>query len=1232
MRRYTCFVLLLVVALSPWPAAAQTGAGSVQGVVRDVTGAVLAGAKLGLTHVETARQHETTTNEIGFFLFPSIQPGKYKITSQAPGMQPWEGELVLQVGQTAVVEPQLKVGATTTEITVVGDVTPMVTVTSATLGNVVERARIEQLPLNGRFIQTIIQASTPGLEGSSGSPRVYGLRATSMEFLQDGAVLTNRDTGEFSGRPPGLDTIEEFKVETNNSSAKMNRPATTMLYTKSGANDIHGAVFETHRNNAFGLARARQDFYDKPPHLVRNEFGASVGAPVYLPKLYNGKNRTFFFVAYEAYRNLSASTTNTTMPTMAMRQGDFSGLIDGAGRPTTLYDPWSTALVPASGGNPAFWRRTPFNNNQIPLRLRSPLATYFYSVTPEPTHPGVNPLVASNYFAPAVSNRLDHTETVRVDHRLSDRDQLFGRFSHGNRWAKSRSGADGSPTMLDQAGNVTFRPVRDDSAVFSWTHTFSPTFFSETLASGSNEDLFIYVGTDHLNHADRLGMPNPFRETGLPNFSGTGFGMVYSYADNKRNNITQIVSVDQNFTKIYGRHEMQFGGRFRHERLHVLPDQQQVQGSHGFSSLATALHDPATGTALNAVPRTGHDSANLFLGAMGSYSAQFVRKWYFMRAREYAAYFQDNFKLNSRLTLNLGVRWEFYPAMREGNNVLTGFDLKSMSIINGVTLERMYELGVSSPAIVKPYTDIGVKFITPREAGLPDTLMRSNPWDFGPRAGFAYRLSTGRRSTVLRGGYALYGFPIPLRTFNARMRSNAPTNARFTRSVTDAAQSPDALRNYGLRSAPTVIAGVNSKDVLDITQPGGVTRGSFRTSYFDIDQPTTRAHEWNLLIEREILDSTVVRAGYVGTHGSRLDQFYNYNDSPNDYVWFANTGLPIPGGDFSGVARRNFATEPYGPIEVYSKIGWSNYNGVQLEVQRRYSKGYGFSVFYVMSNALRAAGNGWESDLLTAPNLFLKGAVPEDLSARNRFLTYKRDIDIPKHRVRWNWIADLPFGRGQRFGRNAGSVLGRLIGGWQIAGFGTIRSNYWTLPTGNFGAHGPLEIYGKQYPIEDCRSGTCFQGYLWYNGYIPANRINSTDAAGRPNGVMGVPSNYRPAHQPVNPQPAPGQTVPYPAALYDTNQVDVRLTNGTLQRTNLNTNLHPWQNQYLPGPRSWGLDASLFKHTPINEQFVLRLNVDFFNVLNMPGLGQPDGNTGIISRRNSANSPRNLQLTLRLTW
>jgi hypothetical protein len=1203
---------------------AQTGAGNVQGTVKDATGAVIPGAKVRLVHSGTGLAPETTTNGVGFYLFPSVQPGQYKLSVQAAGMEAWEGELLLQVGQSAVVDAALKVGAATTQITVAGDVTPLVTTTSAALGSVLERTRIEQLPLSGRWLQGLVIKTIPGLEGADTTPRVYGMRKSSMEFLQDGALLENRDTGEISRRPPGLDTIEEFRVETNNSSAKFNRPATTIVTTKSGANQVHGAAFETARNSGVGVARRRQDYYDKPPHLVRNEFGVSMGGPVWLPKLYSGKNRTFFFFGYEAYRSMGASTNSVTMPTMAMRQGDFSGLIDGTGRRITLYDPWST--------DAKSWQRQPYPNNQIPISRQSPLAKNLYAVTPAPTQPDVNPLVGPNYFGVGVNNRREYTTTFRFDHRLSNRDQIFVRFSHGDSMQKSWAGENGSPTLLDESGNLNFYPVRDDTGVFSWTHTFSPAFFSETVASGSGEDWAVFTGPEPINQAARLGLPNPFNAVDLPYMNQTGFGMTY-VAQNRRNSINQMFNVDQNFTKIHGRHELQFGGRFRHERLQVLPDQQFAQGSHNFASLATALYDPASGSSYSAVPRTGQDSANLFLGIAGVYSAQFNRKWYLMRAREYAGYIQDNFKVNSRLTLNFGVRWEFYPAIREENNLLTGFDVKTRSIINGTSLEKMYQLGATTPGIVGQYTKIGVKFMSPSEAGLPDTLIHSNPYDFGPRAGFAYRLGAGKRPTVLRGGYALYGFPIPLRTFNAQMRRNPPTFAAYSRTLNSAVESPDGLPNWGLRSAPTIIAGVNSKDVFDPNQPAVINRGSFRIDYFDPDQPTSRAHEWNLTLEREIMLNTVVRAGYVGTHGSRLDQYHVFNEAPNSYIWFATTGQRLPTGEYAGVARRGWDQTTYGDIKVYRKTGWTNFNGMQLEIQRRYSRGYGFQLFYVMSNAFRTGGDGYNDDILSEPNMYMPGAVPVDVSQRNRLLFYRRDTDIPKHRVRWNWIVDLPFGRGKLLAKNAGGFLDRLVGGWQIAGFGNINSNFWALPTSNWGEFGKVEIYGMQYPIEDCRSGRCIPGYLYYNGYIPANRINSTDAQGRPNGVMGVPSNYRPSSKPIFPIPADGGKASDPNyAYYESNTVWVPLKDGTLQRTSLDTNLHPWRNQFFLGPKTWTIDASLFKAIRITEQFRMRFNADFFNVLNMPGIGQPSSGTGIISLQNSANAARSLQLTLRVLW
>jgi len=214
----------------------------------------------------------------------------------------------------------------------------------------------------------------------------------------------------------------------------------------------------------------------------------------------------------------------------------------------------------------------------------------------------------------------------------------------------------------------------------------------------------------------------------------------------------------------------------------------------------------------------------------------------------------------------------------------------------------------------------------------------------------------------------------------------------------------------------------------------------------------------------------------------------------------------------------------------------------------------------------------------------------------------------------------------------------KVIGGWQIAGLGNIRSSYWTLPTGTYPVAGTnVEVYGYQYPIQDCRSGTCTPGYLWWNGYIPANRINSVDASGKPNGVMGVPANYKPASQyliPAGstalPPNAPAGTVV--SQFWDTNNVWIPLNNGTVQRVTFNDNLHPWRNQYMPGPLQWFQDASLFKFTSITERVALRLNVDFFNVFNHPNNPTVVAGDGVLSTRNSGSGARVMQLGLRLMW
>jgi hypothetical protein len=431
----------------------------------------------------------------------------------------------------------------------------------------------------------------------------------------------------------------------------------------------------------------------------------------------------------------------------------------------------------------------------------------------------------------------------------------------------------------------------------------------------------------------------------------------------------------------------------------------------------------------------------------------------------------------------------------------------------------------------------------------------------------------------------------------------------------------------------------------------GVAPGSGSIYYMDPHQPTSRAMEWNAVFEKEVYSNTVVRAGYVGTHGYRLLQYYSYNPAPSAYLWYVTTGQPTPTGTFANTATRPFDNKVYGTIQEIEKSGWSNDNAFQVEVQHRYSHGYAFQFYYVMSNALRAGGFGWHDQTITTSAVFLPGTVPTGdappstkLNAINRLENYSRDVysgtqEVPKHRVNWNGIYSLPFGKGQRFATNAGRLKDAVIGGWQIAFFGQLYSRYFQISTGNIANIHGLQYYGKKYPIQDCRSGTCYNGYLMWNGYIPGNLINATNSAGKCIGICGIPSNYVPYATPLIPY---GQTALPPNApegtnvssFWNTNTVWVPLQNGTVARTTYGGFLDPFQNQFMLGPWLWNVQASAFKIIRLNERFQVRFNADFLNnVFNMPGTNLPSsGSNGIESQQTSANSPRVLQLTMRLTF
>ncbi|HYO83191.1 MAG TPA: carboxypeptidase-like regulatory domain-containing protein, partial [Bryobacteraceae bacterium] len=414
---------LLVLGLGVSCAYAQSGAGSIQGTISDATASPIPAASVRVVNTATGVVSESTANETGFFTVPGLFAGPYAVTFSAPGMKTSQVTVTLRNAQNVVLNPTLQIGDVAEQVTVNASEVQLVTYDSPTVSNHLDRTRLDQLPQNTRNVMRLVTATTPGVE--SGGQRVNGLMHEGFEYTQDGAPMTNRNFGGARNSDlaqlPDPDAVEEVKIETLNSGAQFATPATAIITTKSGTNQLHGTMFHTMRNNAIGVARARQSPADfAAPHLVRNEFGLSGGGPIYFPKLYDGRDKSFWFGAWEKFSLRQSANQLVFVPTLAMRQGDFSNVPNAAGVQFQLYDPDSTDenLV-----------RTPFPNNRIPISRMSPLARALYEATPLPTLPD-NPLVRSNYVDVNNTKQDIPNFNVRLDHVFDANNRGYARFTH----------------------------------------------------------------------------------------------------------------------------------------------------------------------------------------------------------------------------------------------------------------------------------------------------------------------------------------------------------------------------------------------------------------------------------------------------------------------------------------------------------------------------------------------------------------------------------------------------------------------------------------------------------------------------------------------------------------------------------------------------------------------------------------------------------------------------------
>ncbi|MBI5086570.1 MAG: TonB-dependent receptor, partial [Acidobacteria bacterium] len=765
VSRRSLFLVTLALCLSV-PAYPQTGTGVVRGTVYDPARASVPGAKLVLTQTSTNVSRQSTTNEVGFYLFAGIAPGKYKLTAEHQGFKKWTSQIELQAGQVEVIEPALEVGSVDSVVEVSG-AAPVITTESSEVSDVKDALRIQQLPLNGRSVTNLFDL-TPGVEGG-GNPRVNGMKVGSMEMTLDGMSLVDRFGGGMARVQPGLDTVQEFRIETVGSGAQFSRPATVTLVTKSGTNELHGSLFETFRNNGGGLrARQRQSGNAPAAFYVRNEYGGSAGGPVMIPKLYDGRNRTFWFAAFEGLRERQKRISNgNIVPTQAMWDGDFSGIINSNNVRTTIYDPVTTA---ANG------TRTPFAGNIIPKSRQNPVYAVMQSVTHLPTN-NVNPYLGGNMDEVYANKGDSGNLTLKGDQQVGSKDNLSFRFTRSTRFNAVTGGVFGTPRTDMTNG---FGTSRGDYSIFNgtarWTKSFTPTLLSELMVAAHHSPKSSGTLADSTDWQAKLGFPNPFKQTGWPTLYAGNFGWD---GDNRKEEILSAWVIEENLTWVKGKHTMKIGGKFRPE-YNSVQELAQQQGDEWFGGSWTSQYDPSRD---GGVAFTGDGLADMALGLPHYVGANYNRGFFDFRQKEIGLYFNDTWKVTPKLTLDLGVRWDKWTAYREKYNRLVNVDLRSVGSVFQVVSPgdvRIEDMPNIPAGLIGSWKARGLTWKTANEVGLPSNLVAGDNNNFGPRLGFAYKVND---KTVVRGGYGQFFWTMPLSQILQAARRNPPLSLLFTTDV-----------------------------------------------------------------------------------------------------------------------------------------------------------------------------------------------------------------------------------------------------------------------------------------------------------------------------------------------------------------------------------------------------------------------------------------------------------------
>jgi hypothetical protein len=870
--------------------AAQSPTATITGIARDPQGAAIPGVQLTATSIATQQKVIYTTNDDGLFSLRQLPIGQYIVEAEKEGFRRFVRRgLVLTTGQSLELDIQLEVGAVSESITVSGSATLLETRTSD-VAQLVEAKAVEDLPLGDRRSLNLIQMTGAAVfigydSGSKPNFSLAGSRQQSQMFWIDGGTGQNMrlGVGQVDLDPP-VETIAEVKIMANGYSAEYggSNGGVIVATTKSGTNNVHGSLFEYVRNDKFDAPNFFAPIVDgkksKAP-LRYNVYGGTLGGPVVVPKFYNGKDKTFFFFAYEGSRRRDGAIRTLTVPSLLQRAGDFSQSTNAGGAVIPVYDPATTQLI---GGRPT---RTQFPGNRIPASRLDPVAVNLIPFYPLPNRTPDSLTGANNFRANYVNGLTRDNYTAKIDHTFGANDRVTGRYLYNS------DNTDLTSVFPDPGADTLAIALRHQNYFYgSWTRTVSPSIVNDFRMTYSNR----------INHALAQGRGKPWAtqlgikgipDGDFPEFNAAGFTALGSAAQERRQFPIQQYQIVNNLSWIRGKHSFKFGGEWR-PSLNDEINRPTAAGTFSFSLLGTG--QPGTAT-------SGNGLATMLLGFTTGFAARETQPLN-RRSTYLAAFAQDDWNVTRNLTLNIGVRWETDTTMRDTNTRGNSFDTTQINPVSG------------TPGVVK-FLGVG---------GWRNSLYDTDWNNFGPRFGFAWK-AFGSQKTVVRGAVGIF--------FAHPFDAGVPAAASLGYELSATLNTPDngiTAPFYLKDGVSIVLQGAPLNDSFGAVRAG--QQPTTAVTFFEPRRRTGYSEMFNLGIQREIGKGFLAEITFIGNLAhklpsgnlslnqvspDRLAQAIAQNRTPTQadrpYPQFSNVNLQGPTfGDaryYAGVARleRRFA-------------------------------------------------------------------------------------------------------------------------------------------------------------------------------------------------------------------------------------------------------------------------------------------------------------------------------------